>query len=62
MLNVFEDIDFLKKKIAFNKCDNNCSVHSGFYNTYISIANETYSVVETLMKMHPGAQLVILGI
>lgn len=61
MLNVFEDIDIWKEKVTFDKCDVNCSVHKGFYDTYQSVANLSLLAVEILMVQYPNASITVLG-
>jgi len=56
--NWIDDISTLK--VAYPACSG-CLVHSGFYNTYLSVQNELHTALQALIKEYPNYPIQVTG-
>lgn len=56
--NWIDDLDFLQAEYPL--CDN-CEVHQGFYNTYLSVSDDVIALVDAVLIDHPTAIVRITG-
>lgn len=52
--------DFSYKQIDYNRCKN-CKIHEGFYLSYLAVATDIYSSLESLQKNYGEKQILVAG-